>query len=287
MVSSNKFSTASILSPDGVKIGYRVTGSGPGLILVHGALQSSLNFTRLATGLADHFTVYVPDRRGRGLSGPYNATDDLTTEGNDIAALARHTGTHYIFGLSSGAIVTLKAATLEPSLQKVAIYEPPIPVRGISFAKLDKHYTTAMQNGHAGKAFVAILKGTGSTSLMAKLPRLVSVPLMSRMIRQQSKNLKPGKIALAALLHTFAHDQVVAGQSLPLLEQAAKLKADLLLLGGTKSNRFLKNALDDLQTAMPAAKRFTFEKEGHLAADNSGKPQKVAAELTRFFAGKS
>src|ERR1700749_3188822 len=147
MVPADKFTTASITSINGVKIGYRITGSGPGLILVHGALQSSLNFTRLFAALADRFAVYIPDRRGRGLSGPYNDADDLETEANDIVALARHTDTHNIFGLSSGAIITLKAAIMEPALQKVALFEPPIPVKGVSFEQLGKNYTAAMQNG--------------------------------------------------------------------------------------------------------------------------------------------
>jgi pimeloyl-ACP methyl ester carboxylesterase len=46
-------------------------GRGPGVVLVHGGMQAAQNFTKLATVLADTFTVYVPDRRGRGLSGPF------------------------------------------------------------------------------------------------------------------------------------------------------------------------------------------------------------------------
>lgn len=283
MVSSDNFSTGEILSAHGTPIGYRTIGSGPGLVLVHGALQSSLNFTRLAKALANNFTVFIPDRRGRGLSGPYHPSDNLTTEANDIATLARNTGARNIFGLSSGAIITLKAALLEPSLQKVALFEPPIPVRGISFDKLNVRYTSAIQKGHPGKAFLAILKGTGDGSLMTKLPVFITAPLLNRMIKDQSKNLKPGKIALEQLLHTFSHDQVVAAESVSLIKEAANLKAEVLLLGGTKSQKFLGNALDELQIAMPTAKRIAFEKEGHLATDNTGNPEKVAIELIKFF----
>ena len=42
------------------------------VLLLHGAASSSYNHTQLAEALADAFTVYVPDRRGRGLSGPYS-----------------------------------------------------------------------------------------------------------------------------------------------------------------------------------------------------------------------
>ena len=63
-------SVGSVRSNDGTPIGYYELGQGPGLILVHGAGQSSENLRTLARELSDAFTVYVPDRRGRGMSGP-------------------------------------------------------------------------------------------------------------------------------------------------------------------------------------------------------------------------
>ncbi|MGP8062370.1 MAG: alpha/beta fold hydrolase [Acidimicrobiales bacterium] len=45
-------------------------GSGPSVVLLHGAGQSSGIFSKLARKLNGEFTVYVPDRRGRGMSGP-------------------------------------------------------------------------------------------------------------------------------------------------------------------------------------------------------------------------
>ncbi|MGC2333419.1 MAG: hypothetical protein WA581_18360, partial [Candidatus Acidiferrales bacterium] len=56
--------TGSVVSKDGTAIGFRRRGSGPGLILVHGAMQTSRSFTKLAAALSDSFTVCVPDRRG-------------------------------------------------------------------------------------------------------------------------------------------------------------------------------------------------------------------------------
>ena len=64
------FTTESLRSADGNVLGYRRLGSGPGLILLHGGMMAAQNFMRLAELLSDSFTVYVPDRRGRGSSGP-------------------------------------------------------------------------------------------------------------------------------------------------------------------------------------------------------------------------
>jgi len=61
----------SVISKDGTTIGYRQLGRGPGLVVLHGAMESAQNHMQLAEALADTYTVYLPDRRGRGLSGPY------------------------------------------------------------------------------------------------------------------------------------------------------------------------------------------------------------------------
>jgi pimeloyl-ACP methyl ester carboxylesterase len=63
----------SVTSADGTTVGYRRVGDGPDVVLVHGGGQSSQNLMTLARTLSDRFTVYVPDRRGRGMSGPYRA----------------------------------------------------------------------------------------------------------------------------------------------------------------------------------------------------------------------
>jgi pimeloyl-ACP methyl ester carboxylesterase len=64
------YSSGSVTSADGTRIGYRQVGRGPGLVLVHGGGQAAQNLMQLAWSLSDEFTVCVPDRRGRGSSGP-------------------------------------------------------------------------------------------------------------------------------------------------------------------------------------------------------------------------
>jgi hypothetical protein len=77
----------SVRSADGTVIGYRQVGGGPGIVLVRGGGQSSQNLMTLAGRLSDRFTVYVPDRRGRGMSGPYREDHGLRHEIEDLAKL--------------------------------------------------------------------------------------------------------------------------------------------------------------------------------------------------------
>src|SRR5712691_12515722 len=94
------YTTGSVTSQDGTTIGYRQLGHGPGVVLVHGAMESAQSHMQLAEALADAFTVYVPDRRGRGLSGPYGKDYGLQKEVEDMDALLTKTGAHNVFGVS-------------------------------------------------------------------------------------------------------------------------------------------------------------------------------------------
>ena len=75
------------VSGDGTPIGFRQMGSGPGVILIHGGMKSSQDFMKLALALSTAFTVYVPDRRGRGLSGPHGDRFSVQREVEDLQAL--------------------------------------------------------------------------------------------------------------------------------------------------------------------------------------------------------
>jgi len=65
-------------------------------------MEASQHFLQLATLLSDRFTVTLPDRRGRGMSGPFGEQYSVTKDCEDIAALVEQTGAERIFGLSSG-----------------------------------------------------------------------------------------------------------------------------------------------------------------------------------------
>lgn len=105
-----KYETSSVTSYDCTVIGYHQSGSGPGVILLHGGANASQNYSMLAAALSDTFTVYVPDRRGRGLSGPFGDNYGTQNEIEDIEAILNKTHAHNVFGLSTGALIALQAA---------------------------------------------------------------------------------------------------------------------------------------------------------------------------------
>jgi len=275
-------STGYVISKDGTSIGYRQFGHGQGIILVHGAMMTSQNFMELGRILSKDFTVYIPDRQGRGLSGT-RVKHSLIGESEDIQALVEKTNTENIFGLSSGATIALQAAIYTPSLKRIALYEPPIPIGDSIPLEWYADYEIAISKGHLGKAFILIMKGIGDKSLFSVLPRFMTAPLMDFLIKRQKGELKDDEIPLKQLVPTFQYDYKIVRESAELLNTCKDLKSKILLLGGSKSQGFLKLTLNQLRVVLPEATKIELSGLGHLAADNSGKPEIVAEKLKQFF----
>src|SRR5256886_9678374 len=118
-----------IISKDGTTIAFDQVGKGPALILVGGALEQRAldsETAQLAPLLAEHFTVFHYDRRGRGESTdtqPYTVEREI----EDIEAFITEAGgSAFVFGISSGAALALEAAIkLGEKVKKLAMYEAP------------------------------------------------------------------------------------------------------------------------------------------------------------------
>src|SRR4051812_17064667 len=115
-----------VTSRDGTEIAYYKTGQGPAIVVLHGSMESARSHTLLAEALAGDFTVYLPDRRGRGSSGPHRPDHTVRTEVEDLEAVSTAAGAEFAFGVSAGGAVVLEAARTLPDLRKVALYEPAI-----------------------------------------------------------------------------------------------------------------------------------------------------------------
>lgn len=278
------FATGSVISKDGTTIGYRQIGQGPALILLHGGMQAAQHLTRLAEDLSDSFAVYIPDRRGRGLSGPANETSSsLEKECEDVYALLLKSCAHYVFGLSSGGAIALQSALRFSVIQKVAVYEPPLPGYGPSPTRWIARYNQEIQEGNLGAALVTVLKGVGLFPWMKYTPRFLLVPLMKWGLQRSERNVE-GDIPIKELIPTMRFDVQLVSETENTLSSLAQLKADALLLGGSKAPVYLQQTLDILERTLPHARRVRLPNLDHLGPSNEGNPALVAAELRRFLA---
>jgi pimeloyl-ACP methyl ester carboxylesterase len=309
-----------VTSPDGTRIGYRRYGTvGHGVVLVHGGGQAAQNLHLLATALTDQFTVYVPDRRGRGRSGPPGDHYGLAAEGDDLAALVRHAGAVHLFGLSSGGIVVLAAARSMPGLRSVAVYEPPLSINHSTPLGWLPRYERELARGDLAAAAVTAMRGTRTASLPVRLaPRPVLTAALNAAMRPRRDTVAgpgPGRpsprraaiarvllwplrqaartrgtghpgpdgVALRALVPTMRYDAQLVVESEGTLDDYATLVTPVLLLGGSRSASYLSRSLDALQQVLPNATRVELPGVGHTAPDNTGDPLRVADQLRGFF----
>ncbi|WP_454818121.1 alpha/beta fold hydrolase [Labrys neptuniae] len=269
------------VSRDGTIIGYRQVGAGPSLVLLAGAMQSSRNFTQLGELLADRFTLHLPDRRGRGLSGPPGPDYGIETEVDDLSAVLAQTGARDVFALSSGAIATLWTALHRPqALTRIALYEPPLPVGTLSSLDFVPRYERELAAGNLPAAMVTVMKGTGDRrDWFTGLPRLLLTPMMGMALRGDGEEAA----AIRELVPSVHYDLQLVAATAGQVQRFGAIRMPVLLMGGDNSNPYLPMALDALQHELPQAERVELKGIGHMASDNVGKPRLVASELRRFF----
>lgn len=286
MRTPKKYTTDFVTSKDGTRIHFRKWGTGEGLVLVHGAMMNSEDFMQLGELMSDKFTVYIPDRAGRGLSEEHMEYS-LQKEVEDIQALLSKTNTTNIFGLSSGAVITLQTALSYPKLKQMAIYEPPLlTAKSMPFLnKLKEDYQNAMSKQQYTKAFVSIIKHTGDEGAFVKsIPDFILVPLMKMYIKIQSvKRAGNNEESLLSRISAMNYDLRLISQSTEIMNQLNKIKVGILLLGGDKSVIFLREILNEISLFLPEAKKKILPKAGHSEALNEGKPEIIAGELKAFF----
>ncbi len=287
---SNHYITNTVTSADGTVIGYRQYGRGPGLVLIQGAMGTAQNFQQLSRLLADTFTVYTPDRRGRGLSSSSRSEYNIQKEIEDLDALLSKTGARYVFGLSSGAVISLQAALTLPAIRKLAIYEPAFFIHGVP-NDLVARYENEMAAGDISGALITAMQATQmGPALFNVIPRWLLKPLVKMTTRGEDKNGSGDYASMTELAPTLHNDFQVITEMNGGLERFKEMSLDVLLLGGSVSPDFLKSALDTLDGILPQARRVEFPGLGHVAAWNydpqrnpGGDPKPVAQELVGFF----
>src|SRR5271166_3733999 len=120
-----------VQSRDGVGISVQKTGAGPALLLVHGSLlNGTISFGAVMPKLAQRFTVYAMDRRGRAPSGDAKA-HSIPIEADDIAAVAAAIAPPVVLlAHSFGALAAVDALDRLQGVSRVILYEPPLTVDG-------------------------------------------------------------------------------------------------------------------------------------------------------------
>ena len=244
LTNGKKNTMSTVASKDGTTIAYETLGDGPPIILVDGAMcfRASGPMRPIGRELASAFTVVLYDRRGRGQSGDTQpSTVDRELEDLD-ALIAAVGGPVSLFGISSGAALSLRAAVaLGPKrVDRLVMFEPPyLPEEFLDqAARYTADLTRALSEGRPGDALETFMRHVG-------------VPEQGIVGARQS----PTWEATVALAQTLAYDDAVMGDS-RVPTDAALVSIPTLTLASAASPPMLHHGPQVAALAIPGA---TFE----------------------------
>ncbi|HSW65820.1 MAG TPA: alpha/beta hydrolase [Bacillota bacterium] len=275
-----------IVSSDGTEIGYRILGSGPGVIVLNGGMRASEHYLKLANLLARDFTVYLPDRRGRQLSGVPGPHYGMQTELDDLKALLEATGAERVFGHSAGALIALRGAQTFPQIKKLAVYEPPLSVQhNIPTHDWLPQFDEEIRTRKFAAAMETSLGGLGLLPSEAmQLPRWVRVMIMRMLIIGDWLRYRPGYTKPGALVATQRLDLPLVNFMNDTTGEFKRLKTPTLLLGGGKTQTpFLKQALQSLAEVIPHNQYQVFPNLEHTAPTTNKGAIEISPVLRTFF----
>lgn len=261
---------STVTSKDGTSIAFDKSGNGPALILVGGmfeqrAMDSETAQLAALPLLAEHFTVFHYDRRGRGES-----TDTLPfaveREIEDIEALINQAGgSAFVFGISSGAALALEATLkLGNKVRKLAMYEAPYndeETARQAWKNFRKQINEAVAAGRRGDAVALFMTLVGAGDHLAEMRQYPMWPMWE------------------ALAPTIAYDAAAVGDdaSVP-TERAAQITVPTLILDGELSFPFMHVSATTLAKAISQAQHRTLKGQTHEVAAAA-----IAPVLVEFF----
>lgn len=258
-----------VRSADGTTIAYDKLGGGPPLIVVDGALttRSSGSKPDLVERLAQQFTVYSYDRRGRGDSEdtlPYA----LDREIDDIAALIADSGRPVrLYGHSSGACLALEATVaLGDRVAALAMYEAPYnddPAAQPRWHGYIAALTDALADGRRGDAVAAFMTVVGMPA--AQIDGVRHSPYWA---------------AAEAIAPTLAYDHTgaMSGDGTVPADLAARVAAPTLVIYGEASLPFMADTARTLSDLIPRAELCGLRGQTHEV-----RPDVLVAVLCAFF----
>jgi pimeloyl-ACP methyl ester carboxylesterase len=241
-----------VQSKHGVAISIQKSGSGPALLLVHGAaLDGSASWSLVLPSLAQHFTVYAMDRRGRPPSGDAK-THSLAAEVEDLAAVVDSIGDPLtLLGHSYGGVVALAAMERLKSVSRLILYEPPVfeSPRDPQFEKIVEAMERALESNDRQEVVTIFLRDqVGTVSSM--LERIRSSPVW------------PKAIELAA---TLPRESRVVNTYRVDTDRLAKWTIPATMLLGSESPSDVRDGAMFVGRSIPGCATAVLEGQGHSA----------------------
>ncbi len=206
------------------------------------------------------------DRRGRGDSEdtlPYAIEREI----EDIDALLQEVGgSAYVFGMSSGAVLALRAAAHGLAIKKLALYEAPFTSSDEAHqmsANYTSHLTDLLAQGRRGDAAAFAMEYFGTPTEMVAGMR--HMPMWS---------------LFEAVAPTLAYDNAIMGDTSVPVELLAPVTTPTLVMDGGASPTSIQDATHAITGCLPNAQHRRLPEQTHNVD-----PEVLAPVLAEFFVG--
>lgn len=236
------------------------SGSGPGVVILHGGGASARDYRRLAAAFADRCTVHLYNRRGRQDTAALTGHETVQTDLADLAEVLEQTGARGVFGHSAGGFVALRAALSLP-LERVAVYDPAVAIDGRPAGAFVEEFERLVGEGEHARAMTVMARASSPDGPGAKLPFGVALALSRLLLRtpigKRFVDLMPTIAPEVRRIH--AHDTPAAGY--------AGITAELLLAAGGRSPRHFRDNCAAIAGVTPRGRALVIPGASHNAAN--------------------
>jgi pimeloyl-ACP methyl ester carboxylesterase len=223
------------------------SGQGPALVLITGAFTDRSSTKTLASGLAERYTVYEFDRRGRGDSDkgrPYA----IEREVEDLSAVIDAAGgSAYGFGHSSGGALALEAAARGVPLRALVVYEPP--------------FTTGPNDDLADELDELAAAGHNSAASERLLALFTPQPVIDQM------KTGPYWAHMTAYASTLPHEVRLSNNGTVPTDRLANITVPVLALAGGDSPAWARDVANAIARAVPNGQSRVLADQAHGVAD--------------------
>jgi pimeloyl-ACP methyl ester carboxylesterase len=264
-----------ITARDGATIVLHSTGSGPGIVVVHGGGVTIGVYRRLAKKLADRFTVHLYNRRGRDDAAPRKEPYTFDQDIDDLDVVLERTGTRNVVGHSSGGFIALEAA-LRLSVDRLALYDVAISIDGGFPVDWLDAARAAARDGDVARTMAITTGGINTHSSLSRLPLGFRLALCRAFLRTQIGRTMGGllEMTLDESHQIRLHDGPAKSWS--------GVSADVLLAYGAAGPPYYAWLNEGLARALPRARVLAIPRSGHDGLNRA--PRRLVEPLAEFFA---
>ena len=163
------------------------------------------------------------------------------------------------------------------------LFEPPLLVDGSASLDWVPEAEAALARGDVPAALVSGMRGAQmGPALLRRLPRT----LMERGAAAMMDKTDGDVLSMRELAPTLPYDGRLVEQTADDVERYRAVTVPTLLIGGSKSPKYLHTALSSVERVLPDVRRVELKGVDHGVTENAdrrGAPDRVAVEILAFL----